>query len=275
MKYLLLFLTCCSLWADNQVRLWVGCRVEVNVDPKLVITFYPFNLEQPDFPANIVITSKPVIKTSADLAKLDYVDASFTITAIPNKESLEGYTLAVNLLTMYIELNVQSPIFETFRLFPLTGDRSSILNGNFVDTKIWFQRVTSETFSTGVQIAHTWTSDNAIISNQSTEKSVSFTLRFSTANINFIDPGVYWMQMNLGMDSYTATADQDLTIASEIVTQINVLQAYINQIDGYLADKNTLFTLSDTQIAALNKNKIDLQKQLLEIIKTNSNLIPN
>lgn len=272
MKYWLLLLASCSLYADNEYRLWLGCRVEVNPDnvvPKLTISFYPFNPDPPDTPPNIVVTSKPVIKTLADLVGKDFVDASFTITAIPDALTLQGYLLAVNLLTMYIDLNVQSPLFEKFRLFPLTGTRASILNANFVDTNIWFQRVTSETFSTGIQVSHTWTNDNAILSAKPVKKTVDFTLRLSTLNIGIVEPGVYWMQLTLGMDPFTETPNQKAIIASEIITEITALTDYIDQIDGILTEQNTLHTLSDVQIAVLNANKKALAEQRSAIIKAN------
>jgi hypothetical protein len=274
MKYLLWLFFPLALFSDNQVRISLNCTATVNADgtdPKFSMVFSRTLLDQPNPPANILLTSTPLVTYNlTDLQNRSFIDIPFTLRAIPNPGSLNGYTVAVNMLTQVITLDVQSTLFEKFRLFQLTGYRSTILNAEFPGMTIWFQRVNTETFTTGVQISPSLTTDNAIVSNSASPESITITLRFSTANLIAIESGVYQIQLLVGMDPYTATPSQRATTAVEVVTQINALQAYINQINGYLTNNNSVYTLTTAQSAILHHNKNLLQKQLVDIVRANA-----
>ncbi len=272
MKYLL-FLIPFLLYADNEVRISIGCQITINSEgtiPRFRVDFSSFNLVQPDGKATIVITSTPLILKTLPTTKT--VEASFNLHARPNQFAKNGYIVAVNIMPMFINLDVQSPAFERFRPISLTGT-TSVLNADFPGMNIWFQRVTSETFTTGIQLSSTWKTDNAIVSTESVNSEITYTIRFPTDNIRTVQPGVYWIQLQAAMDPYIASPSQIAANNQEIVTQINAIDAYIAQIDAELGDQNDLFKLNLVQKNTLIANRKVLVSQRSAVVDANKGII--
>ncbi|MBM3202232.1 MAG: hypothetical protein FJZ56_07495 [Chlamydiae bacterium] len=266
MKWMFLFLAPMLLFAENQARLTIGCTV--NIDSENVsISFDQLASDNPFPPAAIELISKPAVFDLSYLQKNSYIDASFTLKTICDPSSSSGYTLALNLLTQNITLDVMSSLFQYFRLFsPIYG---FVLNAQFLNQTIWLQRVNSETFTTGAQISPYLTNDNLVVSLLPKTISTTLTLRFFSKEILSSTTPSYWMQILAGMDPYTASSDQVSINVSEVSAQLNALNAYVNQIDGYLEDKNSIYRLTDGQKAILNQNKSNLVKEINDIAKAN------